>query len=206
MTSPDHSHEAMQELKAADDALSTQSETYRLRRAQVHATLAQAQPGDGGDLAMAWRVHDAAAGSIDKADTKAGFVATVNGALLAVVLTVADLDRLGTVGRILVAAGGALMVAAVLSAVAVVLPVLRARHTKHSSGNVLYFGTVRQHSPAALADRLGSEDSVQEVCAQAVVLSRLSWTKHRLVQLAMIATVAGSNLVGWTLLLAGGAR
>jgi hypothetical protein len=206
MTSTDHNREAMQELRAADDALSTQSETYRLRRAQVYATLAQSQPGDSADLAMAWRVHDAAAGSIDKAETKAGFVATLNTALLAGVLTIARLDQLHTAGRILVTLGAALMVAAVLFAVAAVLPILRARHTKHSTGNVLYFGTVRQHSAARLADRLASEDTVQEVCGQAVVLSRLSWLKHRLVQLSLIATVAGSNLVGWTLLLAGGAR
>ncbi|MDT5017031.1 MAG: hypothetical protein QOD39_3191 [Mycobacterium sp.] len=206
MSGTDHQNEALQELKAADDALSPASETYRLRRAQVHATLAQSQPGEGGDLAMAWRVHDAAAGSIDKADTKAGFVATLNTALLAGVLTIAHLDRLHTAGRVLVSLGVALMVAAVLFAVAAVLPILRARHTKHNTGNVLYFGTVRQHSAARLADRLASEDTVQEVCGQAVVLSRLSWLKHRLVQLSLIATVAGSNLVGWTLLLAGGAR
>jgi hypothetical protein len=206
MTGIDHTHEAMLNLKDADDALSASSELYRLRRAQVHATLAQAQPVDGGELAMAWRVHDAAAGSIGKADTKAGFVATVNGALLAGVLTLVHLDRLGTGARLLVALGGALMVAAVLFAVAVVLPILRARHTRHSSGNVLYFGTVRHHSPDDLADRLSSEDTVREVCAQAVVLSRLSWTKHRLLQLSLIATIAGTNLVGWTLLIAGGAR
>jgi hypothetical protein len=182
------------------------SELYRLRRAQVLATLAQVQPVDGGELTMAWRVHDAAAGSIGKADTKAGFVATVNTALLAGVVTLAHLDRLGTVARALVSLGIVLLVAAVLFAVAVVLPILRARHTKHGSGNVLYFGTVRHHSPDELADRLGTEDTVREVCAQAVVLSRLSWIKHRLLQLSLLATIAGSNLVGWTLLIAGGAR
>ncbi|MEU4390601.1 Pycsar system effector family protein [Kribbella sp. NPDC023855] len=206
MTGIDPISEALQELKAAEDALSVDSELYRLRRAQVLATLAQVQPVDGGELAMAWRIHDAAAGSIGKADTKAGFVATLNTALLAGVLTLAHLDQLNTVSRALVSIGIFLMVAAVLFAVAVVLPILRARHTKHSSGNVLYFGTVRHHSPDGLADRLGSENAVREVCAQAVVLSRLSWIKHRLLQLSLIATIAGTNLVGWTLLLTGAAR
>ncbi|MGC4940505.1 Pycsar system effector family protein [Kribbella sp. DT2] len=206
MTGVDPAHEALQELKAADDALSVDSELYRLRRAQVLATLAQIQPVDGGELAMAWRIHDAVAGSIGKADTKAGFVATLNTALLAGVLTLAHPDRLGATGRVVVSIGIFLMVAAVLSAVAVVLPILRARHTKHSNGSVLYFGTIRHHSPDGLVDRLDGEGAVREVCAQAVVLSRLSWIKHRLLQLSLIATIAGTNLVGWTLLLTGGAR
>jgi hypothetical protein len=207
MTGIDHTHEAFLNLKDADDALSAESELYRLRRAQVHAILAVAQPGDGGELPMAWRVHDAAAGSIGKADTKAAFVATLNTALLAGVLTLAHVDRLSTASRVLVLVGVGLMVTAVLFAVAVVLPILRARQTtRTAAGDFLYFGAVRHESPDGLAERLGSEDAVREVCAQAVVLSRLSWIKHRLLQLSLIATIAGTNLVGWTLLLTGGLR
>lgn len=39
------------------------------------------------ELALAWRMHDANKEAIDKADTKAGFAATVETALAAVVLT-----------------------------------------------------------------------------------------------------------------------
>ncbi|MFI5710984.1 Pycsar system effector family protein [Kribbella sp. NPDC051620] len=205
MTGIDHTQEAVLNLKDADDALSAASELYRLRRAQVHATLALAPVSDG-ELAKAQKVYDSVAGSIGKADAKAGFVATLNTAVLAGVVALVHLNRLGNAGRVLVALGVALMVAALLCAVAVVLPILRARHTKHGSGNVLYFGTVRHYTPDELADRLAGEDTAREMCAQAVVLSRLSWIKHRLLQVAMLATIAGATVTGLTLLLTGGVR
>ena len=206
MTGIDHTHQAVLNLKDAGDALSAESELYRLRRAQVHATLALAPPVDAGELVKAQKVHDSVAGSIGKADAKAGFVATMNTAVLAGVVALVHLDKLSTAGRVLVSLGVVLMVAALLCAVAVVLPILRARHTKHGSGNVLYFGTVRHYTPEELADRLAGEDTAREMCAQAVVLSRLSWIKHRLLQLAMLSTIAGATVTGLTLLLTGGAR
>ncbi|MFC9694666.1 Pycsar system effector family protein [Kribbella sp. NPDC056951] len=163
------------------------------------------QPVEDGDLTRAQKVHDLVAGSIGKADAKAGFVATLNTAVLAGVVALVQLDHLGTAGRILVSLGLVLMVAALLCAVAVVLPILRARHTKHGAGSVLYFGTVRHYTPDELADRLAAEDTVREVCAQSVILSRLSWRKHRLLQASMLATIAGATITGLTLLMTGGA-
>lgn len=201
---PNHFRNAEQALKAADDALSSETEMYRLRRAQVHATLAQSETGNEA-LGLAWRVHDAAAGSIGKADAKAGFFVTLDTAILAAVLTVGDLDRLGSVARVLLATGVLFLAVAILAAVGVVLPILRARHaTERAAGDFLYFGAVRTHTPGELADRLIAEDTVQGVCAQSITLARLAWLKHRLLQVSMLATIAGSNLVGWTLLLAGG--
>jgi hypothetical protein len=205
MTGIDHTREALQNLADADDALSAASEVYRLQRAQVHAILAAA-PATDGELAKAQKVHDSVASSIGKADTKAGFVATLNTAVLAGVVALVRLDQLGTAGWVLVSLGVALMVGALLCAVAVVLPILRARHTKHGAGNVLYFGTVRHYTAEELADRLAGEDTAWEMCAQAVVLSRLSWIKHRLLQASMYATIAGACITGLTLLLTGGVR
>lgn len=205
MTGIDHIHEATLHLQDAHNTLTDETALYRLRAAQVHATLALA-PADGDELAKAQKAHDSVAGSICKADAKAGFVATLNTAVLAGVVALVQLDELGTAGRALVSAWVALMVAALLCAVAVVLPILRARHTKHGAGNVLYFGTVRHYTPEELADRLATEDTDRETCAQAVVLSRLSWFKHRLLQVAMLSTIAGGAVLGLTLLLTGGAR
>ncbi|WP_344212044.1 hypothetical protein [Kribbella sancticallisti] len=39
-----------------------------------------------------------------------------------------------------------------------------------------------------------------------ILRPRRSWLRVRLAQLALIGTVVGTNLVGWTLLLAGGSR
>lgn len=200
---------ALDSLDAADRASSDVSETARLRRAQVEATLAQIDSrdtADAGHLDLSWRVLGEVAGSIGKADAKAGFVATLNTAVLAGVFTLTHLDRLGTVARAFVMVGSVLLVIAVMFAVAVVLPVLRSRKSKYTGGNFLYFGTVRNHSAAGLLARIASEDTAHAVCAQAVVLSRLSWLKHRLLQVSTWATIAGTNLIGWTLLTAGGAR
>lgn len=200
---------ALDSLDAADRASSDASETARLRRAQVEATLAQIDSRvteDADRLAQSLRVLGEVAGSISKADTKAGFVATLNTAVLAGVFTLTHLDRLATAARVFVTIGALLLVIALIFAVAVVLPILRARKSKHTSGNVLYFGTVRNHTAAGLLARIASEDTAHAVCAQAVVLSRLSWLKHRLLQVSMWATIAGSNLIGWTLLIAGSAR
>lgn len=210
MSGKDNMHDAaLESLDAAERALSIESETARLRRAQVEATLAQIDSrdtDDAGHLELSWRVLGEVAGSISKADTKAGFVTGLNTAVLAGVLALTHLDRLGIAARVFVTIGAVLLVIALMFAVAVVLPILRARKSKHTSGNFLYFGTVRQHSPAGLLARIASEDTAHTVCAQAVVLSRLSWLKHRLLQVSMLATIAGTNLIGWTLLLAGGAR
>ncbi|MET9269799.1 Pycsar system effector family protein [Kribbella sp. NPDC003557] len=199
---------ALDSLDAADRASSDATETARLRRAQVEATLAQIDGRDAEDadrLDMAWRVLGEVGGSIGKADTKAAFVTTLNTAVLAGVFTLTHLDRIGTAARVFVTIGAVLLVIALMFAVAVVLPVLRARKTKHNSGSLLYFGTVRQLSTARLLARIASEDTVDAVCAQAVVLSRLSWLKHRLLQVSMLATIAGANLIVWPLLLGGGA-
>ncbi|MFK4084015.1 Pycsar system effector family protein [Kribbella sp. NPDC020789] len=206
MTGTDHAHEAVLNLKDADDALTDETALYRLNRAQVHAILATAPAGDDGDLSRAQKIHDLVAGSIGKADAKAGFVATLNTAVLAGVVALVQFDQLGTAERLLVSGGLALLVAALLCAVAVVLPILRARHTKHGAGSVLYFGTVRHYTPDELANRLAAADTVREICAQSVILSRLSWRKHRLLQAAMLATIGGSVVIGLTLLLTGGAR
>ena len=71
---------------------------------------------------------------------------------------------------------------------------------------MLYFGAVRTHTGPELAARLADECTAEALCAQAVVLSRLSWVKHRLLQVAMLATLAGGLLIAGTLLIAGGAR
>lgn len=209
MTGKDNMYDAaLDSLEAADRARSNESETARLHRAQVEATLAQIECRDADDdrLDLAWGVLGEVAGSIGKADTKAGFVATLNTAVLAGVFTLSHLDRLGTAARAVVMVGSVLLVIAVMFAVAVVLPILRARKTRAVGGSYLYFGTVRNLTADELLTRITDEDSAHAVCAQSIVLSRLSWLKHRLLQASMWATIAGTNLIGWTLLIAGGAR
>ncbi|QNE21925.1 hypothetical protein F1D05_33435 [Kribbella qitaiheensis] len=157
-------------------------------------------------LDLAWRAHDAAAASIGKADTKAGFVATLDTAVLAGVLAIADKSSSPKAFQVLTGLGAGCLVLAVLFAVTVVLPILRVRQTRrHAAGNWLYFGAVRHHSATELADRLTGEDPLRGVCAQTVTLARLAWLKHRLLQASLLATVAGIALF-LTALIAGGTR
>jgi hypothetical protein len=151
-----------------------------------------------GDLLdLAWRAHDAAAASIGKADAKAGFVATLDTAIVAGVTTLTNLRDLSGAAYAAACAGLALIIVAVCAAVAVVLPILRARSTRrHAPGSWLYFGAVRHHTADDLADRLAGEDTVRAVCAQTITLARLAWLKHRLLQLALLSTVAGLMLLG----------
>jgi hypothetical protein len=163
------------------------------------------QPPAGGELA--WRVHETVAASISKADAKAGFIVTLDTAILAAVITVTNLDRLSTTARTLVQIGTIVLALAVVLGVLAVVPILRARHTNNRRiGDFLYFGALRNHDAFELAERLEEADTTLALSAQSITLARLSWRKHRALQLCMLATIVGGNLIGLTLLLAGGAR
>lgn len=156
------------------------------------------------DVDQAWRVHDTTAAAIGKADTKAGFAATLETAAIAAVVTVAGQPFIATAGKVALGISAALLLAALVLAVAVVLPILRNRHTKAARpGDYLYFGSLRRTTPTELADRLTSEDAVTGLCAQTITLSRLAWIKHRLLQASLIAAIAGIALAAVTVSLAG---
>ena len=199
---------AIAHLGDANDAWTAAERESHEHQARTLALLAQseqqAEAADDNGAALASRVLDTVGGSIGKADSKAAFVTSLDTAVLAGVLAMQPAG-LGVIARVLLGIGTALIAIAALFAVAVVLPILRPRHAK-TAGNSLYFGTIRHHSAAGLRMRLASEDQTDVLCAQAVILSRLSWIKHRLLQVAMLGTISGGLLIAGTLLLAGGAR
>jgi hypothetical protein len=194
---------------AANDAWTAAERESHEHQARTLALLAiseqeTAPTNDGAVLASG--VLDTVGGSIGKADSKAAFLTSLDTAVLAGVLAMQP-TGLGSVGRVLLGIGAALITIAALLAVAVVLPILRSRQTAgRMAGDFLYSGAVRTHTADELAERLTSADSVKGVCAQAITLSRLSWLKHRVLQVAMLATIGGGLLIASTLLLAGGAR
>lgn len=200
---------AIAHLADANDAWTASERESHEHQARTLALLAISEQlntptNDGATLAS--RVLDTVGCSIGKADSKAAFLTSLDTAVLAGVLAMQPAG-LGAVSRVLLGAGAGLITVAALLAVAVVLPILRSRHAgRRTAGDFLYFGAVRTHTAAELTERLTSADSVKGVCAQAITLSRLSWLKHRLLQVAMLATIAGGLLIATTLLLAGGAR
>ncbi len=157
------------------------------------------EPGDtrseAGALEFAWRVHDGAAGAIERVGAKAGFAATVEAAAAAALLAFAGSGPAVTSpAAVLLAAGAALLGAALVLAGAVVLPVLRSRRATRLDANFLYFGALRHSSPRCLAVRMYREDAVRLVCEQAVTLAGLAYRKHRLLQLSLLAALTAGVL------------
>jgi hypothetical protein len=165
-------------------------------------------------LDLAWRMHDSAAAAIDKADTKAGFAATVETALAAVVLTlVSQSDGAPLAAR--VSFGGALVALAVAlgSALLVVVPRLHRPADALVPGEFLYFGAVRRRSVEQLLGRhldpLNPFEEVADplvaVTHQAKRLADTAWTKHQWLRMSFAAAVVGAVLAVAGVLI-GGAR
>jgi hypothetical protein len=168
---------------------------------------------------LAWRMYDSAAAAIDKADTKAGFAATVETALAAVVLTLVSQSH-GSPLVARMAFGVALVALAVAlgSALLVVVPRLHRPADALVPGEFLYFGAVRRRSIDQLRDHLISRDVVgfgkytyevaepfEAVVHQAKRLADIAWTKHRWLRVSFVAAVAGAVLAVVGVLI-GGAR
>ncbi|MEV4260576.1 Pycsar system effector family protein [Kribbella sp. NPDC049584] len=163
---------------------------------------------------LAWRMHDSAAQAIDKADTKAGFAATVETALAAVVLTlVSQSHGAPLVER--VAFGLALVALAVAlgSALLVVVPRLYRPADALVPGEFLYFGAVRRRSVEQLLERHIDPQMIRDkvadplvaVAHQAKRLADIAWAKHRWLRVSVVAVVVGAVFAVAGVLI-GGAR
>ncbi|GAA0948711.1 hypothetical protein GCM10009554_46590 [Kribbella koreensis] len=165
-------------------------------------------------IALAWRLHDSAAAAIDRADTKAGFAATVETALAAVVLTlVSQSDAAPAVTRAMFGVALVGLAVALGSALLVVIPRVYRPADALLPGEFLYFGAVRRRSVEQLvANHLSpaaDDDTVVEplvaICHHAKRLADIAWTKHQWLRVSFLAAVLGVTLavVG---VLVGGAR
>jgi hypothetical protein len=167
---------------------------------------------------LAWRMHDSAAQAIDRADTKAGFAATVETALAAVVLTLvsqSDGDPLvarGAFGVALVA-----LAVALGSALLVVVPRMYRPADALVPGEFLYFGAVRRRSVEQLLDcHIDPQLNRDKVAGPLVAvtyhakrLADIAWTKHQWLRVSFVAAVGGAVFAVAGVLVAagvGGAR
>lgn len=163
---------------------------------------------------LAWRMHDSAASAVDRADTKAGFAATVETAVAAVVLTWlsqahgAPLTVRVLFGLSLVALGVGLA-----AAMLVVTPRLHTPGDELVPGEFLYFGAVRLRSIDQLRKHLAPNNYSETVAEpweaishQAKRLSEIAWAKHRLVRISVMAAGAGAFTAVAAVLLGGGSR
>ncbi|GAA3144734.1 hypothetical protein JOF29_005696 [Kribbella aluminosa] len=167
---------------------------------------------------LAWRMHDAAAQAIDKADTKAGFAATVETALAAVVLTLVSRSH-GSPLVARVSFGVALVALAVAlgSALLVVVPRMYRPADALVPGEFLYFGAVRRRSVEQLLERHIYPRSYDNKVADPLVavthhakrLAGIAWTKHQWLRVSFVAAVGGAVFAVAGVLVAagvGGAR
>ncbi|MGY4770312.1 Pycsar system effector family protein (plasmid) [Kribbella sp. CWNU-51] len=168
------------------------------------------------EMDLAWRMHDSAAAAIDKADTKAGFAATVETALAAVVLTLVSRSHGSPLGARM-AFGVALVSLAVALGSALLVVVPRLHRPAHAlvPGEFLYFGAVRVRSIEQLrkhivnqgnaSSRYGVAEPLEAIAHHSKRLAEIAWTKHRLARVSVLAAGIGAVLAVAGVLI-GGAR
>ena len=166
------------------------------------------------DLDLVWRMHDSAAAAIDRADTKAGFAATVETTLAAVVLTlVSQSHSAPIVARVAFGLALVALAVALASALLVVIPRLHRPADALVPGEFLYFGAVRVRSIEQLLDHHISPQYYQDKVADPQVavahhakrLAGIAWAKHRWLRVSFVAVVAGAAFTVAGVLI-GGAR
>lgn len=82
---------------------------------------------------------------------------------------------------------GGFLVAAVIAAVLVVVPVLPGRR---AGDHWLHLGALRRLPAGELASRI-QVGHLEEICHQATVLSRIAYTKHRRLRWSLLIALAG---------------
>lgn len=158
-------------------------------------------------VAFAWRVHEALSTWTGRVDTKASIVLTLQVAALGFVIALTDGDKLFAslsewtqwafgLGLVLLALG-------ILCALGVVFPQISRRTVKRGSKEgLVFFGHLKHWKPKDLEKRLATltaADMRDALSAQLVVMSKVAWRKHALLQ----AAVAFGFLAGVAFVVAG---
>jgi hypothetical protein len=144
------------------------------------------------EVALIWRLHAALEAMAARADAKAGILLAHQGG--AFTLGAGALQLGANPGIVLAMA---LVLAAMGTAIAVVVPVLRPKGRMVAIGDIIYFGHLREWQPPSLAERIGElskEDEIAMVTRQLVTLSRITWRKHRLLQISLSLTVSAMSV------------
>lgn len=149
----------------------------------------------------AWRIHSALIDWTGKVDTKASFALTLESALLVGVITLSSEGRvfhhLSGWAVVWYVLGLLLLIAAVLCAAWVVRPRLRAANLQTESiENFIYFGHLRHLTPHTVKQQLQGTTLLAVLSKQLVEMSKIAWTKHRLVQLSMSLAPLGVAVLG----------
>lgn len=170
-----------------------------LRRRKTPQEVNNSPGNDATDTA--WRIHSALMDWTGKVDTKASFALTIESALLAGVVSLSSENGVfhGVSGwaQGMYFTGVALLVISVLCSVWVVRPRLRAGKLKNEAhNNYIYFGHLRYRKPQDVEVQLQEEPPLSNLSKQIVAMSKIAWTKHRLVQLSLTLAPLGVIALG----------
>lgn len=147
-------------------------------------------------IETAWKIHAALVDWTGKVDTKASFALTIESALLGGVVALSgdgrvfhDLAGASVVWYVL---GVFTLALSVLCVVLVVRPRLRRGGLQSEArGNFVYFGHLRHLDAAAVQNHLETSNLLPVLSKQLVEMSKIAWTKHRLVQVSMSLAPVG---------------
>lgn len=150
----------------------------------------------------AWKIHAAQIDWTGRVDAKASFAFGLESAALGLTVALSASGRTysglsGWLQHGLYWAGIALVLGGALFALAVVIPRLRQSAIRQEAAtNYIYFGHLQHWSALDLAAKLENGDDLLEVIArQCVVMARIAWAKHRLVQRSMVLGAAGIGML-----------
>ncbi len=149
----------------------------------------------------AWKIHQSIVDWTGKVDQKASFALAFQSAIVAAVLALSTgegaLSKLsGWEEALPYWLGIVCLAAAILFAVAVVKPSLRARKIEsEAASNYIFFGHLRKWEPADLQRALERNEILPVLSRQLVVTSGIAWRKHRRLQLSLWLAVVGTGAI-----------
>ncbi len=151
----------------------------------------------------AWRIHAAQTDWTGKVDAKATFAFAAESAAIATVVALTAQDRLYSqidvwwLWAIYVVGLAGMLVAVGLSSWVVIPRLRKSAVAKESRTNFIYFGHASVWSAEELETALLKQDILPQITRQVVVMARIAWKKHVLVQWSLwIAVASGFLLVG----------
>lgn len=150
----------------------------------------------------AWHIHAAQVDWTGKVDSKASFALAIQSAVMAGIIGLAGGNRRladleGFWPNSFFWAGICLLVLSLVAVSFVVRPRLRSKKLADEiPDNFIFFGHLRKWNAKELEKALIDRDLLPVLTRQIVEMSKLTWQKHRLLQVSMTGVLLGTALVG----------
>lgn len=149
----------------------------------------------------AWRIHSAQVDWTGKVDSKSSFALAIQSAVMAGIVGLAGgngrLSNLeGFWPNSFFWVGMGVLILAIVAVTFVVRPRLRSKRLEAEiPDNFIFFGHLRKWSPPDLEKALVERELLPVLTRQIVEMSKLTWRKHRLLQVSMSGALVGTAFV-----------